>query len=838
MLLPCGQCVGVGRLTSRFRLSMQRFGKSEKNARCSAFAVHSPFYTETSIECVRKNRKLLPGQNRTFENKDPKNTLRRSIFVFIFQQKQEEEVEVEVASEPQATHEKVESRVVANANAAAAAAEPREHKEPPPIYPFNLVNPLDIKFCQPSEEEPHSGESKTPKSGGEDFSVSQSNLYDLLHALMCRHSVVSITKLSEEPAQCVPRCHETKILLRHMVQCEAKKNEHCHWIMCFSSDCKICSSKEVWKMCGDYFIATKATLAANEGKISNCPSLPEKSKSRDDRTKTVKQEAKTSVQPQSADLGQASGGTECIDAGLRGTSVEDTDVTVIELLGMLPHARNCMQNPKMEGGRKLKCLKKNCEELKMGKNKNKKKNKMNAESGTPKPQQQKEQEEGEVKSHGMVEDRVVANGSCEDFMKAAPTADQPKEPPLISETNVVDTHDVIISQQIMGKCKSKKEGKQQPQQQEQEEAEVEAATEPQKTHEKVGSRRVVANANAVAAAAEQKEQKELSPIYALNLVNPLAIKFCQPSEEESHSGESQMPGKGGEDFSVSQSHSYDLSHALMCQLFDTIIAVPAQKPPLIVVDPQDVTISQQMGKSKSKNEKGKQQPQQQKQEVEVEAASEPQDTNEKVESRVVAYAEEEPHSGESQTPKSGGEDFSDSQSKLCVLLHALMCRPFNTKSAVPAQCVPGCRETKILLRHMAQCEAKKNEHCNYSEYCLAYRALLGHWIMCNYLECEICSSPEIRVKVTNKYEMMTVATLTANNKSLSKTVKQEAKTSVQPQPADLGQASGDTECIDAGFSVTSIEDTDLRCNREGKLIRHADNCKENPKMKRRTVTEV
>ncbi|CAB3363530.1 Hypothetical predicted protein [Cloeon dipterum] len=38
--------------------------------------------------------------------------------------------------------------------------------------------------------------------------------------------------------------------------------------------------------------------------------------------------------------------------------------------------------------------------------------------------------------------------------------------------------------------------------------------------------------NAAAAAAEPKEQKELSTIYALNLVNPLDIKFCQPSSAD------------------------------------------------------------------------------------------------------------------------------------------------------------------------------------------------------------------------------------------------------------------------------------------------------------------
>ncbi|XP_065336478.1 histone acetyltransferase p300-like isoform X2 [Cloeon dipterum] len=348
----------------------------------------------------------------------------------------------------------------------------------------------------------------------------------------------------------------------------------------------------------------------------------------------------------------------------------------------------------------------------MGRNKNEKKNKN--ESGKPKPQQQKEQEKRKVKSHGIVEDCVVANrSSCEEFLKAAPTAEQQKKPPLISETNVVDPDDVTISQQ-MGKSKSKKKkGKQQPQQQKQE-AEVGAATEPQKTrHEKVESRRVVANAvrnmdtlqNAAAAAAEPKEQNELSPIYAINLVNPLDIKFCQSSEEDSHSGESQMP-------------------------------------------------------------------------------------------------------------KSGGEDFSVSQLNLHVLMHALMCRAFNTKIAVPAQCVPGCRETKILLMHMAQCEAKKNKHCNYSEYCLAYRALLGHWILCDFSDCKICSF------IYNK-----------RRDDRTKTVKQEAKTSVQPQSADL--ASGDTECIEAGFTVTYIEDTDLRRH---KLIPKARNG--TPKMKRRMETEV
>ncbi|CAB3363608.1 Hypothetical predicted protein [Cloeon dipterum] len=108
------------------------------------------------------------------------------------QQKQEEEAAVEAATEPQETHEKVESPVVVNA-VKSEDAEPQEQKGPSLSSAHDLVDQRDIKFGEPSEEKPHSGGSQTSKANGEELTLAhlQSNLHHLLHALMCRHRAIN-----------------------------------------------------------------------------------------------------------------------------------------------------------------------------------------------------------------------------------------------------------------------------------------------------------------------------------------------------------------------------------------------------------------------------------------------------------------------------------------------------------------------------------------------------------------------------------------------------------------------------------------------------------------------
>ncbi|CAB3363604.1 Hypothetical predicted protein [Cloeon dipterum] len=426
-------------------------------------------------------------------------------------------------------------------------------------------------------------------------------------------------------------------------------------------------------------------------------------------------------------------------------------------------------------------------ELKMGKNKNKNKNvgasrnKKNKGGKPKKREQQKEWEEGEADNGSSSEDVFKAPDSTErqeeDVLNASKSQE---EPPLIPET--VEHDDITISQQI--NSKKKDEGMrtavqseqparrvtfapQRQQQKQEEEAAVEAATKPQKTHEKVESP-VVANV--------VKNEESLQNASKSQGEPPLIPKTDEQDVTISQQSNSKKEGKG--------------------------TAVQSEQPARWVTFAPQVTYANTLQRPSS--HKGKKQPQQQKQEEEaaVEAATEPQETHEKVESPVVVNAvksedaepqeqkgpslssahdlvdqrdikfgepsnqEEKPHSGGSQTSKANGEELTLAhlQSNLHHLLHALMCRhrAINRVGVIPAKCMHRCRETKVLLRHMTQCEAKKDEDCNYSIYCLHYRILLHHWILCNYSECELCSSELVR-QITGKYDTVTKDTSVANN---------------------------------------------------------------------------